>query len=228
MILIERGGLMKIHYLYHSGFFIEQEHHYLLFDYYQGTLPLLDKEKPLYIFISHAHYDHYNPAVLSLATYYPKCRIIAADLHEEGFLEVRPDERYIVDDIEIQTLNSTDEGVAFLIKSEGSYLYHAGDLHLWYWEEDTKQQRREMYERYRNEVEKLKGIPIDAAFVVLDSRQEEKDALAGIELFNEIADAKYVFVMHFSDDEDKMEERLLKIKNNRNIINTRRNTCYEI
>lgn len=112
---------MKIHYLYHSGFFIEQEHHYLLFDYYQGTLPLLDKEKPLYIFISHAHYDHYNPAVLSLASYYPKCRIIAADLHEEGFLEVRPDERYIVDDIEIQTLTPPGEGVAFLIKSEESY-----------------------------------------------------------------------------------------------------------
>ena len=34
----------------------------LLFDYYQGELHL-KQEKPLYVFVSHNHYDHYNPEI---------------------------------------------------------------------------------------------------------------------------------------------------------------------
>ena len=34
----------------------------------------------------------------------------------------------------IQTLPSTDEGIAFLISYQGHVIYHAGDLNWWHWE----------------------------------------------------------------------------------------------
>ena len=56
---------MKVTHLYHSGCLVELEEHLLLFDYYQGELHL-NQEKPLYVFVSHRHYDHYNPNIFKI------------------------------------------------------------------------------------------------------------------------------------------------------------------
>lgn len=58
---------MKITYIGHSGFLAETEKHLLLFDYYKGSLPKLPEEKPLYVFVSHRHEDHFNPEIFRLA-----------------------------------------------------------------------------------------------------------------------------------------------------------------
>lgn len=52
--------MMRVTYLGHSGFLLEMEDALLLFDYYQGSLPEMDLEKTLFVFVSHVHYDHYN------------------------------------------------------------------------------------------------------------------------------------------------------------------------
>ena len=67
----------KIYYIYHSGFAIETETHFLVFDYYKEPSPskenllfpsLLSKEniksKKVFIFCSHSHGDHFNPEIL--------------------------------------------------------------------------------------------------------------------------------------------------------------------
>ena len=54
---------MKVTYIYHSGFLVETANCYYLFDYYLKELPDLDTGKPILVFASHAHPDHYNPAV---------------------------------------------------------------------------------------------------------------------------------------------------------------------
>ena len=56
---------MKITYIGHSGFAVELEDKILLFDYYKGELPVLDRSKRLYVFVSHRHGDHYNREILS-------------------------------------------------------------------------------------------------------------------------------------------------------------------
>ena len=58
--------MMRVTYLGHSGFLLEMEDALLLFDYYQGSLPEMDPEKTLFVFVSHVHYDHYNPDILKL------------------------------------------------------------------------------------------------------------------------------------------------------------------
>ena len=126
------------------------------------------------------------------------------------------------------TLGSTDEGVAFLVETEGKTIFHAGDLHLWYWDDDTEAERQEMYRRYMAEIEKLRGRRIDVAFLVLDSRQTEPDALPGIELFNDITDTAYIFPMHYSDNEVLLGERISHLKRKDNVIDTRRKPYYEL
>ena len=51
---------MKITYIHHSAFLVETESAYLLFDYFQGKLPEFSEEKPLYVFASHRHPDHFS------------------------------------------------------------------------------------------------------------------------------------------------------------------------
>ena len=56
---------MKVTFIYHSSYFVELDHCCLLFDYYQGNIPQVDK--PLYVFASHSHGDHFSPAIFQLA-----------------------------------------------------------------------------------------------------------------------------------------------------------------
>ena len=56
---------MKITHLYHSGCLVELKQHLLLFDYYKGELHL-NQKKPLYIFVSHSHKDHFNQNILEI------------------------------------------------------------------------------------------------------------------------------------------------------------------
>lgn len=52
---------MKVTYLNHSGFLLEWEDCFWIFDYYRGALPQLSPQKPVFVFCSHSHGDHFNP-----------------------------------------------------------------------------------------------------------------------------------------------------------------------
>lgn len=58
---------MKVTYIHHSSFSVELQQTVLLFDYYKGELPEFPKEKPLIVFASHFHQDHYSPVIFELA-----------------------------------------------------------------------------------------------------------------------------------------------------------------
>lgn len=195
---------MKVYPIFHSGFFVELEKHYLLFDYYKGQIPLLDSEKPLYVFVSHNHYDHYNPKIESATQYYKNRKFIVNGVHDSKYIYADANEEFLVDDVKITTLESTDEGVAFLVETEEKTIYHAGDLHLWYWDDDTEEERQNMYGRYMAEMKKLEGRNIDAAFLVLDSRQSDDCAMLGLSIFNKLTNTKTIFPMHYSHDENLM------------------------
>ena len=61
---------MKVTYLNHSGFLVETETKVLLFDYYtEGARkvyfdPKDYPEKDIFVFVSHAHEDHYDRRIL--------------------------------------------------------------------------------------------------------------------------------------------------------------------
>ena len=67
---------MKITFIAHSAFLVEWDKFYTLFDYvyepdYTGTLPPLDPQKPLLVFSSHSHEDHFDGKVFGLLEQYP-------------------------------------------------------------------------------------------------------------------------------------------------------------
>ena len=59
---------MTLTYIFHSGFVLETEKSILIFDYWldlNGVVsPFLKKDKPVYVFSSHFHEDHFNMSQL--------------------------------------------------------------------------------------------------------------------------------------------------------------------
>ena len=273
---------MHVTYIGHSGFLLEWESCYLLFDYYTGKIPELDPKKKIFVFASHKHRDHFNPGIFDLADQYgdieyvlssdiklknirPKAqsnsgnsqiteehlnrehtngehpgrnnpdRVIPdrassdrassdganpdganpdginpgrADQGESPYpglprkiLTVKPEQEYELFDINnekisLKTLRSTDSGVAFLLQYGEKTVYHAGDLNLWVWKEESLQSNNNMTARFNKIMLHLKDVSIDAAFAPLDPRQEEWYSL-GLESLLRTARVKYVFPMHF-------------------------------
>lgn len=70
---------MKVTYIHHSSFLVELPAFLLLFDYTEGTLPALCETKPLYVFASHRHGDHFSSRIFELAERHPLVRYILSD-----------------------------------------------------------------------------------------------------------------------------------------------------
>ncbi|MCI5773416.1 MAG: MBL fold metallo-hydrolase [Erysipelotrichaceae bacterium] len=219
---------MKIFPLKHSGFLVELNDHYLLFDFWQAELPLLEATKPMYVFVSHAHHDHYDPTIKKLNAYYDRCTYLAAEVVDPFYREAKANRRYRLDDVIVSTLGSTDEGVAFLVEVEGKKIFHAGDLHLWYWEDDTSAERADMYQRYLDEIQKLSAEHIDLAFCVLDNRQDEQVALLGIELLADMVKVDKIMPMHDGFGRSLISQRIKKSKIADKLLDTRSQKVHEI
>lgn len=195
---------VTVTYIKHSGFLVETKESYLLFDYWEGKLPELQYDKELYVFSSHAHHDHYTKDIFKLEN---KCKkvvyVLSSDIKRassfwkkaENVLFMKPHEEKVIDACTVSTLKSTDEGVAFLVKTEGKTIYHAGDLHWWDWPGEPEEDNKMMEQQYKEELEYLKKESIDYAFVVLDPRQEESETL-GIDYFIKNVGARFIFPMH--------------------------------
>ena len=197
---------MKVTYIYHSCFLVETESCYYLFDYYRGELPPLKKDKPILVFSSHAHGDHYQPRVFSLLEEQEISSVYAvlSDDISVGtvpanvpYMTAAPSQEYVLPQGQhLTTLRSTDQGTAFLIRGGEGMLYHAGDLNDWVWQGEAPSYNEEMTRVYRAEVDKMAGLPVDIAFVVLDPRQEE-DYARGMLYFLEKVPARQVYPMHY-------------------------------
>lgn len=142
---------------------------------------------------------------------------------ENELLSVKAHEIYRLygDRMTVETLRSTDIGVAYLVTvaEEGATyrFYHAGDLNLWKWEEESKAHNNNMEANFRREMERIRGRHFDIAFVPLDPRQESF-AFSGMDLFLETADANVVFPMHFWKQPEIIREYLKARPQVRNIV----------
>ncbi|MXP75787.1 MBL fold metallo-hydrolase [Lachnospiraceae bacterium WCA-9-b2] len=204
---------MKITYLKHSGYVVEDAGRAMVFDYYEGNLPDFLEAVKLYVFVSHVHYDHFNPQIFQWKDQYPDIQyILSNDIEEKGFKEsctfVGPGQEVVLDGIKIRTLRSTDEGVAFLVQAGERRIYHGGDLNWWHWEEESRVYNEMMRRRFLHEMEKLEGESVDVAFLPLDPRQEEQYAW-GFDYFMRHTRTGCAFPMHFWE-EYEVYDRLIE------------------
>ena len=199
---------MRITYIHHSGFLVETHRFYYVFDYASGDLPPMNPEKPVFVLSSHSHGDHYNPEIfLKLSGMQHIRAILSDDIARPArvdTLSVSPGATYTLNPGQIlHTFRSTDLGVAFLIEDGEELIYHAGDLNDWVWDGEPEDWNAQMTADYRAQIallaQTLRGRSIDAAFVVLDPRQEQ-DYARGMCHFLENIPAKQVYPMHYWDD----------------------------
>lgn len=203
---------MKITYIYHSCFSIELENTVLIFDYYKGEIPEFDINKNIYVFSSHKHHDHFSLDVFTAFDKYPNVKyILSNDIKlngkylrnngvnpkvKEQIINVQANKTYQLEDIEIETLKSTDIGVAFLIQAEGINIYHAGDLNWWHWSGETDEFNMKMKNRFKTQMDMIKDRSFDIAFLPVDSRQEDC-FWWGFDYFMQNTKTSIAFPMHF-------------------------------
>lgn len=203
---------MRVTHIYHSGFAVELTACTLLFDWYTGELPKLRRDLPLIVFVSHEHHDHYGQCIWPLREQFADVRYVldkdvAADAPADArVISVEPHATYelqlpvapgaALGTLSIQTLESNDEGVAFLVQSCGTSVYFSGDLNSWQWARPAEQ--NEASEKFfRTELSRIANSTVDLAFVPLDPRLQ--DPAAGVAAFMDVVGTNALFPMHYWD-----------------------------
>lgn len=213
---------MKIYYIYHSCFVVEDEKNILIFDYYKtpkksdSKIDILDfvkrKDKQVYIFASHIHYDHFNPEILNWYELNNDIKyIFSSDIKTNlknldiTFLEENQEKKIL--DINIKTYGSTDEGVSFWIELKEKVLFYAGDLNWWAWTDDTLEEEKYMKDKFQEIIKDIENNNrrIDIAFFPVDPRLEENMYKGGEYFINKL-EPKYFVPMHFDKGYTEIEK----------------------
>lgn len=173
---------MEITYFYNSGFAVMIGKTLLVFDYYvdsEKKLPqLIERADKVYFFASHWHGDHFSTKIFHWAQD-ASAYILSSDIQdyipdtEARIVWTDPYETHTIDEIEVRTFGSTDEGVSFAVEAGGYKIFHAGDLNWWHWKEDTEENQAEAKRMFFEELDKLDGEEFDVAFFPVDARLEE-------------------------------------------------------
>lgn len=239
---------MKIYYVYHSCFIVETDTSFFLFDYFKSKKDaeadfnfdellksIINSAKPLYVFASHSHHDHFNQNILSLTKEKSNTSyILSSDIKLYNSIEniyvAEQNTENKINNLTINTFGSTDEGVSFLIYDEGTYIFHAGDLNWWKWPDDTEEEEKEMENAFKSIVEDIlkMNAKIDVAFFPVDGRLEQNYKCGG-EYFIEKLNPEVFIPMHFWDNFKTTSDfknyikntstNVIEIKHNNEIIN---------
>lgn len=248
---------MRIIFIHHSCFVAEVDEKVLIFDWFagdrvkdfsfRGVLPEYEPDAPVYVFASHKHQDHFDMDVLRLAEQYKNihyifskdCKMSPNFLKKHGFspeirekiLYVSACEKYRVEDLNIETLRSTDAGVAFYVETKGISLFHAGDLNNWRFEGAGDLINGTMDRNYKGQINRIAKKQINIAFVPMDPRLGRHQCL-GIDYFLKNTSAEYVFPMHMWQDYSAIPEYKKRISNGamaeRIVEITHENQVFEI
>ena len=135
---------MKLTYIFHSGFVLEAEESILIFDYWMDPGNVLESvfqsKKPLYVFSSHFHEDHFTREVFEWRKQRENITyILSKDIlrhrrasKEEADAWLAKGASWSDQLVSVKALGSTDSGVSWIVETEDKRIFHAGDLNNWY------------------------------------------------------------------------------------------------
>jgi L-ascorbate metabolism protein UlaG (beta-lactamase superfamily) len=196
---------------------VRTREHVLIFDYWTaGRAPdepglvngFLDPAelagRDVYVFVSHAHRDHFDPAVFTL-------RESLAGVHYVfGFPPRNPPapcevmegrQTRTFGDVEVTTINSNDSGVGFLVRADGVTLFHAGD---------HANRRREITPDFATELDFLmeKQPAVDLAFLPVSGCGfgDPEAVRLGVELALSRLQPRVFFPMHALGGEERLAQ----------------------
>ena len=178
------AGTATVTYFHHSGFSVAVKDTLLIFDYWRGErndLPKgaeitdeeLKKYRQILVFVTHDHEDHFDDIIYSWDhEHLPITYIVSDDLPigRRG-KRMKAGERMKLGEVLVQTFDSTDKGVSFYVTVEGLHIFHAGDLNLWHWREESSIREITQAENaYYEAVRPIERLPMDIAMFPVDPR----------------------------------------------------------
>lgn len=176
---------LKVTYHYNSGFSVRVGSTLLVFDYWEGegrrlsevgrlSKTILSAFEQIYVFVSHAHPDHFSSVIYEWREDLPITYIVSSDMPvgTRGKRIAPLETLTLSHDISVKAFDSTDMGVAFLVRAYGLSIFHAGDLNLWHWRQESTLREIEAAENaFYAACAPLKGEKIDLAMFPVDPRQ---------------------------------------------------------
>ncbi|MDR1800495.1 MAG: MBL fold metallo-hydrolase [Lachnospiraceae bacterium] len=195
---------MYVTYVNHSGVAVRWKGAMLVFDYYQGKIPEVSKETPVIVFVSHSHADHFRLKIFEWQNVYTNIDYVISDdvsLKQKGdnIHRIGPNQESNVSGFDIQTLKSTDEGVAFIVTKDGESIYHAGDLNWWHWEGESDAFNTFQRVKYKAAIDKIEGKEFSLACLPLDGRLEDSYS-TGFKYFMEHTNTNNALPIHMWGD----------------------------
>lgn len=179
---------MELHasvtYHHHSGFSVQVDSTLLVFDYWEGEkkeLPAIAKlttdsfkaYSQVFVFVTHAHPDHLDQVIYSWMEGNPITYVVANDtpIGIRGKRLAPGDSLLLAPGVRATAYGSTDMGVSYLVDIGGLRIFHAGDLNLWHWREESTLREIEAAEKAFDEaVKPLIGQRIDVCMFPVDPR----------------------------------------------------------
>lgn len=204
------GKSMTITYYTHSGFSVASGNVLLVFDYWTGEKGELPQDKriapetlarfsKIYVFISHEHPDHFDPAVYEWRHLADVTYIVAWDMPvgTRGKRMSPGDTLTLSDRLWVKAYPSTDLGVSFMVHVDGFDIFHAGDLNFWHWRNESTAREIELAEEdFHQAVAPIVGEKMDLAFFPVDPRQGQMYE-AGANYFIMSVKPRLLVPMHF-------------------------------
>ena len=180
---------MRLTYIFHSGFVIETQSCILIFDYWldpTGVIPkTLSTQKPVYVFASHFHEDHFTKKILEWRHEYPSITftyILSKDILRHRRTEKTSADVWLAkggtwndEHIKVYATGSNDSGVSWIVEVSDRKIFHAGDLNNWY--------ARFLYDNYEG------GTIVSEEFGLINPCQDEKRFLGELKDIRKITDA---------------------------------------
>lgn len=221
--------MTKVTYLDHSGFAVQLPEVILVFDYYRDPSHALHKilennpDTPVVFFVSHQHKDHYNTGIYELAQNHRRVYVTANDVPARAIpstLEVAgmsAGDRIegLPGGISVKAYPSTDSGVSFLVEtSAGKKIFHAGDLNLWHWkDESTKEEIKKSEAAFQKALHRIssENPALDIAMFPVDPRLGTDFGEGAKEFLTAIKVANF-FPMHFWGMKDEAKTFLSTIQ----------------
>lgn len=140
--------MLKLTYLFHSGFVLETEGCILIFDYWMdpsNSLPNIMKQakgKQVYVFASHFHADHFTRDIFKWKELYPYDHftyILSKDIKKHHRAQSNEADVWMAkgtvwndSNIKVSATGSNDSGVSWIVDIADLRIFHAGDLCNWY------------------------------------------------------------------------------------------------
>ena len=229
--------MMRLTYIWHDCFLYEDKRLAMVFDFWKDPLRMntdaeasteshlpvflknIDRGKPLYVFVSHHHKDHYVKEIFDWSKDFPCIHyIFSKDTAKfarhiisptstyagtkpspEAVTILKPGETYSDSLMKVEAFDSTDIGNSYAVETGGETIFHAGDLNAWVWKDESTEEEVNAaiaaFEKILDAIAQKYPV-MDIAMFPVDSRIG-RDYFTGAAMFVRKIDVRHFFPMHF-------------------------------